>query len=130
MAEGLLCRRSRGRYAVISAGVAPIYVHPVAVAVMAEWNIDISDHKATPVYPYLDKEFDYVVTLCEQVRTIFGRQIPHGTRMFHRTFVTPSEIGCDREDILMDFRNLRNDIDTWLSEIFPGLDPVAGRMVL
>lgn len=127
IAEGLLNKRAVGRYDIFSAGVAPIRINPYAVRVMDEWGINISGHHPISVYTYTDKEFDYVITLCDQARASLGRRIPEGNRMFHHPFVTPSEIGRDREDILVDFRKLRNDLDEYLGEIFPNLDPVLHK---
>ena len=43
MAEGLLRARGGKRYAVYSAGTHPRTIHPLAVQVMAELGIDISE---------------------------------------------------------------------------------------
>ena len=123
MAECFLKGRGNGRYIVFSAGVAPIRVNPYAVVVMREVGIDISDHKPASVYQYRNENFDYVVTLCNHTRTMAGDLLPEGDRFLHKNFVTPPEIGRDREEILADFRKLRDEISSWLFEIFPATSP-------
>jgi len=65
MAEGLLREMASDHYEVFSAGTHPSQVHPMAVRVMAEWGIDISNHTSDPIEDYLDKGMDIVITLCD-----------------------------------------------------------------
>src|SRR5690349_16189428 len=43
---------------------------PMAVAVMREHGIDISDLSAKPLSLFADQTFDYVVSLCDRVREV------------------------------------------------------------
>ncbi|MDD1703492.1 MAG: arsenate reductase ArsC [Methanoregula sp.] len=119
LAEGLLKKRSGDRYQVCSAGVVPIRLNPLAIRVMEEIGVDISRHDPVLVCQFRDQYFDYVVTLCDQARMIAGGRLPQGHRILHRNFVTPSEVGEDRDDVIAAFRNLRDEIGDWLAEIFP-----------
>jgi arsenate reductase len=123
IAEGILRQRGGGQYAVVSAGVAPIRVNPLAVRVMQELKIDISDHKPAPLYQYRNENFDYVITLCDNARSPAEEILRDSDRFFHRNFVTPPEIGRAREEALADFRKLRDEIALWLIEIFPATSP-------
>jgi arsenate reductase len=123
MAEGFLRDRGNGRYIVFSAGVAPIRVNPYAVMVMREVGIDISDHNPASVYQCRNENFDYIVTLCNHTRTMAGELLPEGDRFLHKNFVTPPEIGRAQEEVLTDFRKLRDEIASWLVEIFPVNSP-------
>ena len=123
MAECFLKGRGNGRYIVFSAGVAPIRVNPYAVMVMREVGIDISDHKPASVYQYRNENFDYVVTLCNQTRTMAGELLPEGDRFLHKNFVTPPGLGENRKRFSADFRKLRDEISSWLFEIFPSTSP-------
>lgn len=65
MAEGLMQHIAGDRCEVRSAGSHPAgYVHPLAVAVMGEIGIDISEQESKGLEEFADREFDYVVTLC------------------------------------------------------------------
>ena len=50
---------------VFSAGSHPSHVHPMAIKVMSERGIDISEHTSDPIDYYLDKDMDIVITVCE-----------------------------------------------------------------
>ncbi len=86
---------------------------------MQEMKIDISGHIPASLYQYRNTHFDYVVTLCDNVRTTAQDVLQGGDRFFHRNFVTPQEIGKTHEEILPEYRKLRDEIGVWLSEIFP-----------
>lgn len=70
MAHGLL--ESYGKdLAVYSGGVkAEPRVNPRAVLVMREMGIDISDHKPCQVDEYMDEDWDYVITVCDNAHSI------------------------------------------------------------
>ena len=70
MAEGLLRARSGTRYHVFSAGTQPRTVHPLAMKVMAELGIDISERAGDPakgIEEFADEPpMDLVVTVCDE----------------------------------------------------------------
>jgi len=119
IAEGFLQGRGTGKYSVCSAGIAPIRVRPGAIRVMQEINIDITAHIPASIYQYRNQEFDYVVTLCDNIRTTTEEVLKGGERFIHRNFVSPSEIGRSPEDALRDYREVRDEIGLWIEETFP-----------
>jgi arsenate reductase len=119
MAEGLLKARCMDLYAVFSAGIAPAGLNPFAVAVMKEAGIDISTQKSRQLSQFSGTRFDYVITMCDQAKGAMPKSIPKGEIMIHRGFVSPWDVRENKEEILADFRVLRDSIDAWLSEIFP-----------
>jgi len=130
MAEGLLKARCKDRYTVFSAGIAPAGLNPYAVTVMREAGIDISGQKSKKLADFSGIRFDYVVTLCDRAKKAVPKSIPKGETNIHRGFVSPSDIREDKEQILADFRELRDDIDAWLTGIFtdcPGKRREPGR---
>ena len=66
MAEGLLRHLAGDRFEVFSAGVAPSFVRPQAIAAMNELGIDISHHRSKSVDEFLDTPLDYVITVCDR----------------------------------------------------------------
>ena len=118
IAEGLLNARCKDRYHAYSAGIAPAGLNPYAVAVMKEVGIDISSQKSKKLSTFTGTRFDYVITMCDHVKPAVVGSIPEGVTMIHRDFVSPSEIQKNKEEILEDFRTLRDDIDSWLTGIF------------
>jgi arsenate reductase len=119
IAEGLLNARCKDRYTAFSAGIAPAGINPYAIAVMKEAGIDISSRKSKKLGQFTGTRFDYVITMCDRAKLAVTGSIPEGVTVFHRGFVSPSEIRKDKAEILADFRTLRNDIDSWLTGIFP-----------
>jgi len=54
---------------VFSAGTNPSgQVHPMAIKVMNEIGIDLSKQHPKDVTQFLDKDFDYVITVCDHAR--------------------------------------------------------------
>jgi len=119
IAEGLLRAACGEWYEVFSAGVAPAGLNPLVVAVMREIGIDISKQRSKSLSAFTGKKFDYVVTLCDQAQLAASRTIPGGIHIVHRGFVSPSELQKNKQEILSEYRKLRDSISAWLPEIFP-----------
>ncbi len=125
IAEGLLRARCGHRFEIFSAGIATAGLNPHAVAVMKEIGIDISQQRGKTLNVFTGKTFTYVITLCDHARLAVSSSLPHGLYLNHRNFVSPSEIRKNKAEILADFRTLRNDINDWLTEIFPDCPDIA-----
>jgi len=109
MAEGLLRAMGGDRFEVASAGVAPSSVRPEAIAVMREVDIDISGHKSKSVDEFINQEFDYVITVCDNANEqcpVF----PGNTRRIHWSFDDPAAAKGDEEQRLAVFRRVRDEI--------------------
>lgn len=66
MSEGLINNLLGDRWQAFSAGTEPSgYVHPLAIAVMEELGIDISDQTSKSVEAFRDEAFDVVITVCD-----------------------------------------------------------------
>ncbi len=65
MAEGFFRAYGNDSIEVLSAGLEPGGVNPLAIKVMAEIDIDISGHSSNNLNEYLEMEFDYVITVCD-----------------------------------------------------------------
>ena len=68
MAQGWLRHLGGSRVEVDSAGTEPKGMHPLAIRVMAEGDIDISGNTSDHVDTYLGEEYDLVVTVCDSAR--------------------------------------------------------------
>jgi arsenate reductase len=90
MAEALLRHDGGDRFEVVSAGVSPRGVHPMAVSTMARVGIDISDAKSKPVGMFLGRRFDYVITLCDKARATCP-VFPGGSETLHWGLNDPAE---------------------------------------
>ena len=68
MAEAVLRKEAGDRFDVVSAGVTPRPVSPLAIEALARVGIDIGDAVSKPVAGFLGSRFDYVITLCDRAR--------------------------------------------------------------
>ncbi len=109
MAEGWLRHFSHGQAEVHSAGVLASRVNPRAIQVMAEAGVDISRHTSKHVDTLLDMSFDWVITVCDNAK----EQCPFiagATRTLHHAFHDPTFTVGSEEEILADFRRVRDEI--------------------
>jgi arsenate reductase (thioredoxin) len=115
MAEGLLCHDAGARFEVASAGVAPSHVRPEAITVMNELGIDISTHRSKSVDEFTGREFDYVITVCDNANEqcpVF----PGETKRIHWSFEDPAAAEGDEPQRLSVFRRVRDEIRERLRE--------------
>ena len=111
MAEGFL-RSFGSSFDVYSAGTKPAEsVHPLAVKVMREEWVDISLYKPKSVDEFLQKPFDYVITVCDAAKEscpLFTGKVEH---RLHIGFDDPAEVTGTQEEKLSEFRRVRNEIN-------------------
>ena len=110
IAEGLLRDRAGDKFAVYSAGVEPTLVHPLAKEVMKEIGIDISGQQSKSVDKFLDKEFDYVITVCDNVRQTCPF-FPGNVERLHWNLEDPAEVTGTEEKRLKEFRKIRDQLN-------------------
>ena len=96
---------------VFSAGTEPAEkVNEKAVAVMNEAGLDLSKAYPKSVRQYLDKEWDYVITVCGGANEncpVFTGKVKH---RLHFGFDDPASITGDSEFVMGEFRRIRNEI--------------------
>src|SRR5215467_13386118 len=113
MAEGLLRARGGDRYAVFSAGTHPRGVHPLAIQVMREVGIDISEgagHRAKSLDEFVGQPpIDLVVTVCDDAAEECPF-FPGARRQEHWGFPDPSAVSGSEEEQLAAFRSVRDAI--------------------
>jgi arsenate reductase (thioredoxin) len=112
MAQGFLQSFDRN-LEVHSAGTFPSpVVNPSAIKVMAEAGIDISMNSPKSVHEYLDDEWDYVITVCDDANEtcpVFIGKVKH---RLHLGFEDPSKATGTDEFIMSEFRRVRDEIKT------------------
>lgn len=110
MAHGILQALDE-RLHVCSAGTNPAArVHPKAVQVMAELGLDIAAHTPHHTDEYLGTSWDYVITVCGNAEAncpVFLGEVAH---RLHIGFEDPAEATGTEEEILEEFRRIRNQI--------------------
>jgi len=110
MAEGFLKSFDKTPE-VYSAGTFPAgKISPKAILVMNEVGIDISNHFPKSVNEFINEEWDYVITVCDDANEtcpVFTGKVKH--RM-HIGFDDPSKVTGTEEFILSEFRRVRDEI--------------------
>ena len=118
MAEGLLRELAGERMDVWSAGAKPAAVNPLAIAVMRERGLDISQHVSKHLNQFLHQPFDYVLTVCDNAAESCPL-FPGPAQRIHWSFSDPAAGDGDETRRLAAFRTVRDAIEqqlqTWLS---------------
>jgi len=110
MAEGFL-KSFDPTLSVQSAGTHPSgQVHPLAVKVMAEMGIDISENEPTNVEVFTSYSFDYVITVCDHARETCPVFTGNVTHKLHIGFDDPAEAKGTDGEILAVFKRVRDEI--------------------
>jgi arsenate reductase len=110
IAEGFLRALGSAHFDVMSAGVEPGPLNPVAIEVMKERGIDISEHEPTNVAQSLKEHFAYVITVCDAAKErspIF----PFTPRLLHWSIKDPAAAEGSLEERVEVFRHVRDEIE-------------------
>ena len=118
MAESFL-RSFDSELEVFSAGTkAEKIVNPFAVKVMAEKGIDISKQTPKSVDIFTDKNFDYVITVCDgakEICPVFTGNVKH---RLHISFDDPAETSGSEEEKLIVYRKVRDMIEEAFKDFY------------
>ena len=122
MAHGFLQSFDDKLY-VRSAGTHPAeHINPMAVSVMKEAGIDISDHIPVDVENYIDEPWDYVITVCSNADATCPSFKGRLGKRLHIGFDDPSKLSGTESYVTGEFRRVRDEIKNafvrfYLSEI-------------
>lgn len=119
MAEGLVNHYLGDCFQAFSAGTEATRVNPLAIRVLTELGIDTSGHHSKVLTEFEGEAFDYVITLCgsanEKCPLFFG-----GVRRIHIGFDDPSRLEGSDEEVLPEFRRVRDEIKEKLIDFLTG----------
>ncbi|MCS7264635.1 MAG: arsenate reductase ArsC [Armatimonadetes bacterium] len=114
MAEGFA--KALGMEA-FSAGTHPKEaVHPLAIAVMAEKGIDISQNYPKPLDLELAKTVDLIVTVCSEADEECA-QLPLPVPKIHWNLPDPAKVEGNEFEKLQAFRKIRDEIERLVSQL-------------
>ena len=123
MAEAFLKKLGGDRFEVESAGLEPGKLNPAVAEAMKEVGIDISQNKTKSVFDFFKqgKQYDYVVTVCDESQSGACPVFPGKGERLHWGFADPSGFQGTREDKLKQTREVRTQIETkikdWLNSL-------------
>jgi arsenate reductase len=115
IAEGYLRHFSGNKAEIYSAGIETHGVNPRAIQTMKEDSIDISNHTSNNVNEYQNIEFDFVITVCDNAKEscpIFSTK----AQKYHHNFPDPAKASGTEEEILHEFRIVRETIKNYCNE--------------
>ena len=110
IAEGYLRHFAGDKLEVYSAGIETHGVNPRAVETMKEDGIDISKQTSNNVEEYLNIDFDYVITVCDNANErcpVF----PNRAIKLHQNFPDPAKAQGTESEIKDEFRRVRDLIE-------------------
>jgi arsenate reductase len=119
MAEGWARQLKGNTIEPYSAGIEPRGLDPIAVKVMAEIGIDISNNRSKYVDELKDISFDYVITVCDHAHEhcpIFPRK----TKVIHVGFDDPPRLAkqaATEQEALGIYRRIRDQIRGFISTL-------------
>lgn len=128
MAEGILRHAAGDLFEVHSAGSKPAgYVHPKAIAALAELGIDIAHHTSKHMNDFLSQEIHTVITVCgnaDHACPMFPGQV----KRYHWGFSDPAHATGTEDEIMAEFRVVRDQIKLVFEAYASGFrDGSAGR---
>jgi arsenate reductase (thioredoxin) len=117
MAEGYLRHVASDKYEVLSAGIEPKGLHPLAIQVMSEIGVDLSRHKSKDVRQLLGTPIQYVVTVCDNAKE-HCPVFPNTYRFIHWSLYDPAAVSGSKEEKVETFRRVRDQIIRNIEEQF------------
>lgn len=115
IAEGYLRYFLGDKTEVYSAGVETHGVNPRAIATMKEDGIDISNHTSNHIDEYATIDFDIILTVCDNAKERCPF-FPTKAKKLHQNFPDPAKATGTEEEILEEFRRVRETIKVYCSE--------------
>lgn len=107
-----------------SAGTVPKGVDPRAVKAMAEVGIDISTCRSKSTIEFMNMEFDYVITLCDDAQQACPF-FPAKTRVLHHGFEDPPALAINarsEEEAMVHYRRIRDEIRAFVNTLPDSLE--------
>ena len=109
MAEGLLRYLAGDRFEVTSAGTEATHVRALAIKAMGEIGADISGQESKTLDRYLERPFDYVITVCDDANEACPH-FPGSAARLHWSLEDPSQAAGSEQERLAVFRRVRDEL--------------------
>jgi len=116
MAEGWAEHLKSDCIEAYSAGVIPVNVNTTTIKVMAEAGVDISSHSAKHVDDFLGVDLDYVISVCDYAKELCPI-FPRDVKTFHKNFDDPSFTIGTADEVLAEFRRVRDEIKAFVQTL-------------
>ncbi|HEX4982082.1 MAG TPA: arsenate reductase ArsC [Ilumatobacteraceae bacterium] len=125
MAEALARARSGGRIEAHSAGSHPKALHPNALRVLREHDIELAGQQPKHLGVYAGTRFDSVITLCDRVREVCP-EFPGHPEVIHWSIPDPTTAGEDDAATYPAFQRTAAELETRIGFLVGALaDPTT-----
>lgn len=114
MAEAILNSLYGNKYDAFSGGTEPTKLNKCAIKILKEINIDTTKNYSKNLDVFKNKEFKYIITLCEDEKCHY---FPNGENYIHKSFKDPSKINGNEKEISNAFRKSRDEIRKWIIDL-------------
>jgi arsenate reductase (thioredoxin) len=98
-----------------SAGIYPKEIHPLAVKVLLEMGITMSEFTHNSISQYAHTKFDIIITTSKVARDSLHILMSCRTKI-HREFDNPTKIEGNEIQMQNAFRQVRDEMNEWLNE--------------
>ena len=112
IAEGYLKHFAGDKAVIYSAGIETHGVNPRAIETMKADGIDLSGHTSNNIEEYLDIDFDFVITVCDNAKESCP-YFPTKAIKFHYNFPDPAKAKGTEEEIKSQFAEVREMIKSY-----------------
>lgn len=126
MAEAYLNTLGGEWFEAESAGFEPTEINQLAVEVMREEGIDISNNKTDSVFDFFKQEkfFSYVITVCDESTAQRCPIFPGVTQRIHWSFKDPAALTGSHEEKRAETKKIRDEIK---AKVEAFIDSLAAR---
>ena len=92
IAHGFLDHLTNNCISIVSAGIEKHGLNKNAVKCMAEIGIDISSYNSNHIDEYINENFDFIITVCDNANETCPILPNSNAKKIHRNFKDPSKI--------------------------------------
>ena len=117
MAEGFAKHYFNSKYDFYSAGIEAHGLNPLAIKVMLEEYIDISNNKSKTLSDIGNINFDIVITVCDDANEKCPVYLKEA-KLIHKSFKDPAKAKGTEKEVLEVFRKVRNQIKFYITQSF------------
>jgi arsenate reductase len=113
IAEGYLRHFAGDKANIYSAGIETHGVNPKAIEIMQRDGINISNHTSNNINEYIDINFDYVITVCDNAKESCPF-FPAKAVKLHNNFPDPAKAKGTDQEVIEHFREVREMIRKYI----------------
>ena len=120
MAEAYFSLFGKDKFNVVSAWINPHGINPYTIKVLREDWIDFSNKESVHISKYIDRNFDYIITVCDKANENCPF-FPWNWERIHKSFLDPASFEWSEEEKIEFFRKIRDEIKVFAKDFINNL---------